>query len=178
MSEDRTVQATITTTRRTVDVMRYVPIAVDRAVALVETGPQRLVGAHAGDEDAGVARTVLQVELPGGGTVTRSARVGFGPVMEEGGAVVLPVWWEDAEHPDLFPTFDGGLELRKDGRGTALHLVGSYVPPLGLLGRFGDGLAGHRIVMASLNKFLADVATLLTAAAQDEVPNPQTQGSL
>lgn len=85
--------------------------------------------------------------------------------MEEEGAVVLPVWWEDAEHPDLFPTFDGGLELRADGRGTALGLVGSYEPPLGLLGRFGDGLAGHRIVMASLNEFLADVAALLTAAA-------------
>ena len=155
--------------------MRYVPIPVDLAVAIVEAGPQRLVGSGAGSRSDGWARTDLRAELPGGGSVTRSARVGFGPVMEEDGAVVLPVWWEDAEHPDLFPTFDGGLELSADGRGTCLRLVGSYVPPLGLLGRFGDGLAGHRIVLATLVKFLADVATLLTAAAHSEANEPQRQ---
>lgn len=155
--------ATLTSSRRSIDVWRYIPIAVDLAVANVGSGPQRLLGSQGcGDRQA---RADLQAEMPGGRTVTRSARVGFGPLMEEDGAMVLPIWWEDAEHPDLFPTFDGGLELRADGRGTALRLVGSYVPPLGLLGRFGDGLAGHRIVMASLNKFLTDVATLLTAAA-------------
>ena len=160
MSEDETVQATITSARRSVDVLRYVPIPVDVAVALVEAGPQRLVGSD------------LRAELPGGGSVTRTASVGFGPLMEEDGAVVLPVWWEDAEHPDLFPTFDGGLELTADGRGTSLRLVGSYVPPLGLFGRFGDGLAGHRIVMASLNEFLADVAAQLTASANGQAQGP------
>lgn len=159
------MQATITSPRRSVDVLRYVPISVDRAVAIVEADPQRLVEPHAGRQTDGQVRADLRVEFPGGGSVTRSARVGFGPLMEEDGAVVLPVWWEDAEHPDLFPTFDGGLELRADGRGTALRLVGSYAPPLGMLGRFGDGLAGHRIVMTSLNEFLADMAGLLTAAA-------------
>ena len=101
--------------------------------------------------------------------------------MEEDGAVVLPVWWEDAEYPDLFPTFDGGLELHADGQGTALRLVGSYQPPLGLLGRFGDGLAGHQIVMASLNTFLDDVAALVTAAAtawgQNDARGPISRGA-
>lgn len=165
MSEDGNVQATITCRRRSVDLLRYLPIAADVALALVEAGPQGFVGTRAEGCSDARARADLQVELPGLGSVTRSACVGFGPLMEEEGAAVLPVWWEDAEHPDLFPTFDGGLELYPDGRGTALRLVGSYVPPLGLLGRFGDGLAGHRIVVASLNKFLGDVAALLTAAA-------------
>jgi hypothetical protein len=168
MSEDDTVQATITTTRRSVDLMRYVPIPVDLAVALVEAGPQCLVGSHTDCCGDGRARADLRAELPGGGSVTRSACVGFGPLMEEDGAMVLPVWWEDAEHPDLFPTFDGGLELTADGRGTSLRLVGSYVPPLGLFGRFGDGLAGHRIVIASLNEFLGDVAARLTASANGQ----------
>lgn len=162
------VQATITSPRRSVDVLRYVPIAVDLAVAIVEAGLQRLIGSHAGCGSDGHARADLRVELPGVGSVTRSACVGFGPKMEEDGATVFPVWWEDSEHPDLFPTFDGGLELSADGRGTALRLVGSYVPPLGLLGRVGDGLAGHRIVLASLNKFLTDVAMLLTTAGRDQ----------
>ena len=177
MSEHGAVQATLTSARRSVDLLRYVPVPVDVAVAIVEAGPHRLVGSHAGGWSDGQARADLRAELPGGGSVTRSARVGFGPVMEEDGAVVLPVWWEDAEHPDLFPTFDGGLELRADGRGTALSLVGSYVPPLGLFGRFGDGLAGHRIVMASLNEFLAEVAALLTAAAHGEAPEAGRRSS-
>lgn len=170
MSEAETVQAT-TSARRSVDLLRYLPIASDLVLAMVEAGPQRLVGGHADGWGDGQAHADLRVELPGMGSVTRSARVGFGPLMEEDGATVLPVWWEDAEHPDLFPTFDGGLELYPDGRGTALRLVGSYVPPLGLLGRFGDGLAGHRIVLASLSKFLADVASLLTAAAHEGQPS-------
>jgi hypothetical protein len=168
ISEDGNVQATITCHRRRVDLLRYLPIAADVALALVEAGPQRFVGSRAEGWSDAQACADLRAELPGVGSVTRSARVGFGPLMDEDGATVLPVWWEDAEHPDLFPTFDGGLELYPDGRGTALRLVGSYVPPLGLLGRFGDGLAGHRIVLASLNKFLADVAALLTAAAHGD----------
>jgi hypothetical protein len=169
MSEDGNVQATITCHRRSVDLLRYLPIPAEVALALVEAGPQRFVGSRAEDCACAQARADLQVELPGLGSVTRSACVGFGPLMEEDeGAAVLPVWWEDAEHPDLFPTFDGGLELYRDGRGTALRLVGSYVPPFGLLGRFGDGLAGHRIVVTTLNKFLGDVAALLTAAAQSD----------
>lgn len=167
------MQATITCHRCSIDLLRYLPIAADVAVALVEAGPQRFVGNQAEGWSDSQARADLRVELPGLGSVTRSACVGFGPLMEEDGAAVLPVWWEDAEHPDLFPTFDGGLELYRDGRGTALRLVGSYVPPLGLLGRFGDGLAGHRIVVASLNKFLGDVAALLTAAAHGDQRSEQ-----
>ena len=159
------MQTTATSSRRRVDVLRYVPVAADVAVAIIEAGPQGLIPSHAGHWSSPEVRADLRAELPGGGSVSRSARVGFGPLMEEDGAVVLPVWWEDAEHPNLFPTFDGGLELQADGPRTALRLVGSYQPPLGLLGRFGDGLAGHRIVMASINTFLADVARLVTAAA-------------
>jgi hypothetical protein len=159
------MQATIISSRRSVDLLRYVAVPPDVAAALVQANPQRFVGTHpcwSGTE----TWADLRADLPGGGSVSRSARVGYGRMMEEDGAVVLPVWWEDAERPDLFPTFDGGLELYRDGRGTALRLVGSYQPPLGLLGRVGDGLGGHRIVMASLNQFLADVAALLTVAAE------------
>ena len=185
-SQNGTMQATASSTRRRVDVLRYVPVAADVAVAIIKTEPQRLIPSRAGHWSDREVRADLRAELPGGGSLNRSARVGFGRLMEEDGAVVLPVWWEDAEHPDLFPTFDGGLELQADGRGTALRLVGSYRPPLGLLGRFGDGLAGHRIVMASLNAFLADVAALVIAAASawgqkdatSETPESRSEGGL
>lgn len=96
--------------------------------------------------------------------VAREVRVGYGPFLEDEGVVALPVWWEDSEHPELFPTFDGGLELRAtDGGETELVLVGSYQPPFGAFGRFADGVLGHRIVTASLEAFLDAAAERLSA---------------
>ena len=34
--------------------------------------------------------------------------------------------------------------------------MGSYEPSLGSVGRFADGLAGHKVVIASLEAFLDD----------------------
>ena len=62
----------------------------------------------------------------------------------------------------MFPTFDGGIELRPNGDdATELGLLGSQEPPLGAVGRFADGLAGHRVVIASLEALLDDIAARL-----------------
>lgn len=98
------------------------------------------------------------------GHVAREVRVGYGLFLEDDGVVAVPVWWEDSEHPELFPTFDGGLELRAAaGGGTELVLAGSYRPPFGAVGRFADGVLGHRIVTASLEAFLTAAAERLSA---------------
>jgi hypothetical protein len=107
----------------------------------------------------------LSVDLPGGLHVSRHVRVGFGPVFQEDDAFVVPVWWEAAEHPHLFPTFDGGFEVRPADDETELRLVGSYEPPLGALGRFADGVVGHRLVTASLDALLGSAVERLADAA-------------
>lgn len=145
--------ATLTSHRRPVDLVRRLPVAAAFSVAALEAAPRRILGSRLGPARA---------ERSLGGGVTREVRIGVGPLLEDEGAVVLPLWWEAAEHPRLFPTFDGGIELRPDGDdATEVRLVGSYEPPLGTFGRFADGLAGHRVVIASLEALLDEVVTRL-----------------
>ena len=153
------------TNRRSVDLVRRLPLPVETAVMILETVPGRVIGSELGvpwTDSEGAAN--LAVEVLGGRRIARSVRVGIGPLLDDDDARALPLWWQDAEHPQLFPTFDGGLELRGDGHGTELRLVGSYRPPLGIVGRFADGIVGHRVVMASLETFLNGVAQRLVTA--------------
>jgi hypothetical protein len=152
--------------RRAVAVSRRVPVPVDLAVALLGRDPALIIGSElpapwTGDD----ARADVGVDLPGGRQVRREVRIGFGPILEDDDALALPVWWEDAERPDLLPTFDGGVELRGDEHVTELRLVGSYQPPLGPVGRFADSLVGHRVAIASLETFLTATADRLAAVA-------------
>lgn len=152
--------------RRAVQLAHRVPVPLDSAIAILDRAPERVVGSHLGAPWTGTdAHAELGVGLPGGRYLGREVRIGCGPLLEDEDALALPVWWQDAEHPQLFPTFDGGLELRRASDGTELRLVGSYQPPLGVVGRFADGLLGHRLVMASLEGFVAAAAERLTAAA-------------
>jgi hypothetical protein len=154
--------------RRAVELRRHLPAPVARAVAVLNAAPQDIVGSHRdGFWAPAEAHAVLGAQLLPGTLVTRSVRIGFGPLLEDEDVMVLPVWWEDDEHPHLFPTFDGGLELGEDDGGTELRLAGSYEPPLGGLGRFADGVAGHRFVMDSLARFVDDIGARLTTAALD-----------
>jgi hypothetical protein len=149
-----------------VDLARSVPVAVDVAVAVLQRDPRGVIGSglRAAAVD-GETYTDLGVEVLGGRRVGRDVRVGLGPLLDDDGVVGLPVWWEDADSPELFPTFDGGFELRAVPGGTELRLVGSYQPPLGTLGRFADNLVGHRIVIGSLERLLSSAATRLAMLA-------------
>lgn len=151
------MSATPTSHRRPIDLVRRLPVAAPFAVATLEAAPRRVLGSRLGP-----ARS----ERVLGGGVTREVRIGVGPLMEDDGALALPIWWEDAEHPRLFPTFDGGIELRPDGDdATEVRLVGSYEPPFGTVGRFADGLAGHKVVVASLEALLDDITARLAEGA-------------
>lgn len=155
----------VTARRRPVKLTRRVPVKIDAAIAVLKKTPERLIGSEfAASWMAPEGAETLGVELPGGVHISRDVRVGLGPVFQEDDAFVLAVWWEAAEHPQLFPTFDGGFELRAAGDETELCLVGSYEPPLGALGRFADGVVGHRLVTASLDALLASAAERLAAA--------------
>ena len=153
--------------RRAVQLACRVAVPLEAAVAVLEQAPESIVESELGAPWAGPgAHSELGVELPGGRCVARQVRIGFGPILDDDDALALPLWWQDAEHPQLFPTFDGGLELSRAGGVTELRLIGSYQPPLGVVGQFGDGLLGHRLVMASLEGFLTAAAERLIAATR------------
>jgi hypothetical protein len=156
---------TATPHRRAVETLvRRVPVPAAAATALLRRDPHRVIGSHLGAPWTSTGIHVdLAVELFSGHQVAREVRIGVGPLIDDEGVLALPLWWQADDHPQLFPTFDGGLELRGDERGTELRLVGSYRPPLGVVGRFADGVVGHRVVMASLDGFLSAVAERLAA---------------
>ena len=156
---------TMSVRRRPVEITRRVPVGIEAAVHILKHAPERLLGADfATSWIVSDGPETLGIDLPGGMHVSREVRVGFGPAFQEEDAFVLAVWWEAAEHPQLFPTFDGGFEVRAAGDATELRLVGSYEPPLGALGRFADGVIGHRLVTASLDALLTSAAERLVAA--------------
>ncbi|HLF41023.1 MAG TPA: hypothetical protein VI854_06060 [Acidimicrobiia bacterium] len=152
--------------RRTVEMSRRVPICIETAVEILRRGPESLFGS--GLDTAWTAREVqrtIGLELPLSMHIARDVRLGVAPPFEDDDAFVAPVWWEAANHRQLFPRFDGGLELRPLGDETELRLVGSYEPPLGAVGRFADDAVGHRIVTASLEALLTAAAERLESAS-------------
>ncbi|HJP67207.1 MAG TPA: hypothetical protein VKA30_13000 [Actinomycetota bacterium] len=169
--------STLTVRRRPVELVRRVPVPLDAAVDVLRYGADRLVAldpAMPWEADGGLSS--LAVDLPGGIHLTRQVRIGFGPILEEDGTFAVPVWWEAEEYPHLFPTFDGALEVcrgrGRGGEGTDLHLVGSYQPPLGSIGRFANGFLGHQVVMASLEELLNRMADRLATTATDMAAVP------
>lgn len=152
-----------------------VDVPILAALQLFDEQPGRLIGRRVAPAEQGPP-DLLTVTLPAGRRITRRVEIGYGPLMEEDDVLAIPVWWQDAVHPDLFPTFDGGIELRGDERGTELWLVGSYQPPLGALGGFGDSILGRRVVLATLEKFLAGVADRLVAVAAPLAAPPGGRG--
>jgi hypothetical protein len=63
----------------------------------------------------------------------------------------------------LFPTMEADLRIcPADGSRTRLCLQGRYTPPLSGLGGRIDALLLHRVVDASMQGFLAELARTLT----------------
>jgi hypothetical protein len=64
--------------------------------------------------------------------------------------------WRAVDHGRLFPVFRGSLTVWSGGT-TTLRLTGAYEPPLGLVGRFGDGVLGHRIARRAVESYVAAI---------------------
>ena len=80
--------------------------------------------------------------------------------------VTTPISWRPVGHERMLPSFHGELVLRSCGAGkTEMSLRGVYLVPLGPIGRFGDGVVGHRIARRSITELLTRIARNL----EDEV---------
>ena len=85
---------------------------------------------------------------PSGGPVTR-----------------IPVYWEHADRPQLFPLMSAVLSVYPlTSTETQLDFLGRYEPPLGIVGGAIDTLVLHRIADASVHRLVTDVARYLREA--------------
>lgn len=121
---------------------------------------------------------VATLHLPVGGfEVGRDVRVELGSfVPRELRCGSLPVSWHAEQHASLFPSVEAKLEvaaLSLDPPVTQVSLVGSYRPPLGAVGTAVDAAAGHRVVEATVHRFVKDVVRRIReelAAARSRQP--------
>lgn len=130
---------------------------VRRALA---AAPQRLLADEQGPGDEPHPTAELRVRRIGF-DIGRDVRMVLGDVAVGIHSARLPIRWEDATRPALFPILDATLEVAPVNAGrramTQLGLFGRYRPPFGRLGVLADNLAGHGIVVESVERFLDEL---------------------
>jgi hypothetical protein len=142
---------------RVVDVWTVLESPADRVRRVIARHPQRLLdvaelGVEWGQHHLGVHQRV-DVEL--------------GSVTERDGTLTVPIAWRAPGHVALVPAVAGAIVVERadSGRGL-LALRGTYTVPLGAVGRFGNGVLGHRAVRRSLEALLAELARRIDDAAE------------
>lgn len=93
------------------------------------------------------------------------AEVRVGPVTATGSRLLRSIAWRSASAQRLVPMLEADLELASlDGYGCQLSLMGSYRPPLSVVGAAGDRLLGHRVAEACVRRFVLELAERLETA--------------
>jgi hypothetical protein len=125
---------------------------------------------HAATDRAHAVAAALRVNIAGV-DLGKEVRITVGaPLQQEGElgrppSTRIPIEWEAASRPGLFPLMSGELALYPiTGTETQLDFGGTYQPPMGPLGGVLDSVVGHRIADASIHRFLSDVAHHLRSA--------------
>lgn len=89
----------------------------------------------------------------------RLARVRVGPSCGDATHLLRALSWRAATATRLFPALDGDLEWAPlDGDASQLSLMGTYRPPLSVVGDLGDATLGHRVAEACVRRFVLDIA--------------------
>ncbi len=115
--------------------------------------------------------SVLAVE------VRKRAVVQLGQAIQLRDWLHIPISWEAQPVSDLFPRFEGELQLVPIGPAeTKLALAGTYDPPLGDVGRAVDNLVMHTAAEATVKDFVERLADRL--ASQLRKPRDAGQGRL
>jgi len=158
LSPDRVLRDRWPNPRDAVPVMitRRIPAPAAAVNAVLAGNPAAFLGELDGAPREGPKRLLVPLEVRFAGVrFDRTAAVGFGPALEEDdGTRWLPLWWEAADQPWLFPTFVGGLEVRSSGGESVLRLEGRYNPPLGAAGGLVNRAMLNRAATASLETLL------------------------
>src|SRR5690606_10339782 len=75
---------------------------------------------------------------------------------------VIDLEWKASKRPGLFPVMKAVLSIYPlTATETQLDLSGEYEVPLGKVGEVLDSVVGHRIVEATVHRFIKDVAAYL-----------------
>jgi hypothetical protein len=106
--------------------------------------------------------------------VSRLVEARFRDLVMHGDMAVLTLRWEaSGQGGGLFPALDADITLvPADADTTKLRLDGTYRPPLGAFGERLDRAILHRVATATIQSFVAQVATAITDPASVPGPDP------
>lgn len=151
--------------QRSIEATTEVRAALERARPVLIEDPGTVLAGGCSREQRRTRAFVatLSVAIGAGASLQQDVVVEVGRPHASDDGLTLPMRWHATGHERLAPSFDGELILSGDALHTLLALRGSYVVPLGPLGRFGDGLAGRRVARRSLAGYLEQVARRLDA---------------
>jgi hypothetical protein len=110
--------------------------------------------------------------------LSRNARVERGDLEVGSHIVRIPLEWSDSRRPGFFPVLEATLEVAPQTlatpSATRLDLAGRYRLPFGPFGAVVAALAGHRLLLESVDLFLASLVRRLELELP---PEPALHGS-
>jgi hypothetical protein len=142
----------------------------ERAREVLMTDPGAVFGeTRSMDEDRTRRFSMdLGVNLGAGASVHQAVTLELGRPQAVGGGLMLPIAWQATGREGFFPTFEGELVTSGAPAGTRMELTGTYTVPLGVIGRFGDGVLGRRLARSSLEALVQRLAARLEFEAQSQ----------
>ena len=149
--------------RRHVYFYTHIAPPCEEAVQQLLGDPARWLPPPAEPDDGGW-RVLLHADgvLPVG-LASRSAWVSLRAASVSAQRLLLPLTWQAAERGTLFPVLEADLGLEAlDELGCHLSFMGTYRPPLSVVGGAADALHGHRVAEATVRRFVLDIADRLT----------------
>lgn len=154
--------------KRDVQFVRALDAPYELVRDAVRADPQRMLGGRPIGE--GRVEVPLTATLRGR-EVSRSVNLDVVAFEEPEGASAgsyLLMRADAVRRPDLFPHLEARLNVVPiDDDRTALFLVATYKPPLGIVGGAADALAMHRLAEESLNRLFDGIADRILGAASD-----------
>lgn len=160
---------------RFVEAITHVEVEPEQLIELLSTDPAGiLAGGSVPSREFFPAE--VTVELGAGTSLAQAVDVTFGRLSPAAGVGRFGLSWRAVKHAARFPVFGGDLEVHPEGTGAVLRLAGYYLPPLGLVGAFGDSVLGHRVARRALQAFLeaaaarAEAALVLTEPHHEATP--------
>jgi hypothetical protein len=142
---------------------RTIDAPLEPVVKALRAGPQEWLPDFT--EDQGQPTTELRVE-EAGQRVARRVRVTLGSIQLFDHSARIPIEWEAAQHPQLYPRLHGDLRVEERDGHSQVRFDARYVPPAGWLGAVVDRTLMGRVGRASVGDFFDRLTTRLDRAAR------------
>jgi hypothetical protein len=156
---------------RSLEASTAVSVAFGRARKVLLADPGVVFGDSdtVDDRRARRFRSDLAVGLGGGACVHQQVTLQLGAPRSVGTELLLPLSWHPRGRQRWLPSFRGVLCASPDRRGTRLRMQGTYSVPLGVFGRLGNDVVGHRFARRSLGDLVDEFGRRLGAEVRRTV---------